>query len=554
MDVSGIQDFIYTIQSKDALKMLRARSFYLEIMMEHMIDTLLTRLHLSRANLIYAGGGHSYLLLPNTKTVIDEIKRYEKDMNEWFLQQFDVALYVAVGYAEATANTLQNIPEESYAGLYHSVSDMISRKKRSRYGAEDIKKLNKKQPITYGQECLVCKKLEEVGEDGLCHICAGLRDASNDILFQQFFVVVNKYEEHSLPLPENCYLIAASEKDVRERMKQSDSFVRVYGKNEYYTGSYLASKVWVGDYTKGQTFEELADSSKGIHRIGVLRADVDNLGQTFVGGFKRQYNTLSRTAALSRQLSLFFKYYINGILKQGQYHIDEFCQDGKTGRKRNATIIYSGGDDVFIVGAWNEVIELAVDIQSALARYTENTLTISAGIGIYDSKYPISCIANEVGKLEDISKKMKGKASITLLPAGSHEEENDEGKMVTVSDGTYHWDSFVNKVVKSKYACLKGFFAQSEDRGKSFLYHLLALIRGQKDRINFARYVYLLARMEPDIHAIDEKIDEKRAEYRKFSRQMYDWIQNEEDCRQLCTAINLYAYLVRIEKEGKEWS
>ena len=25
------------------------------------------------------------------------------------------------------------------------------------------------------------------------------------------------------------------------------------------------------------------------------------------------------------------------------------------------TIIYSGGDDVFIVGAWNEVIELAVD-------------------------------------------------------------------------------------------------------------------------------------------------------------------------------------------------
>lgn len=31
--------------------------------------------------------------------------------------------------------------------------------------------------------------------------------------------------------------------------------------------------------------------------------------------------------------------------------------------ERNATIVYSGGDDVFIVGAWNEVIELSIDLQ-----------------------------------------------------------------------------------------------------------------------------------------------------------------------------------------------
>ena len=57
MDISGIQSFIYTISSKNALKTLRARSFYLEIMMEHIIDLLLDRLQLSRANLLYSGGG-----------------------------------------------------------------------------------------------------------------------------------------------------------------------------------------------------------------------------------------------------------------------------------------------------------------------------------------------------------------------------------------------------------------------------------------------------------------------------------------------------------------
>ena len=52
MDISGIQNFIYTISSKGALRGLRARSFYLEIVMEHMIDELLDRLSLCRANLI----------------------------------------------------------------------------------------------------------------------------------------------------------------------------------------------------------------------------------------------------------------------------------------------------------------------------------------------------------------------------------------------------------------------------------------------------------------------------------------------------------------------
>ena len=66
LDISGIQNFIYTITSQNALRTLRARSFYLEIMMEHIIDTLLEKLELSRANLLYSGGGHCYLLLANT--------------------------------------------------------------------------------------------------------------------------------------------------------------------------------------------------------------------------------------------------------------------------------------------------------------------------------------------------------------------------------------------------------------------------------------------------------------------------------------------------------
>ena len=40
LDLSGIQDFIYTITSDGALKALRARSFYLELLTEHLVDTM----------------------------------------------------------------------------------------------------------------------------------------------------------------------------------------------------------------------------------------------------------------------------------------------------------------------------------------------------------------------------------------------------------------------------------------------------------------------------------------------------------------------------------
>ena len=83
MDISGIQSIKYTISSKNALKTLRARSFYLEIMMEHIIDLLLDRLQLSRANLLYSGGGHCYLLFANTTETVIQIQKFQEELKEW---------------------------------------------------------------------------------------------------------------------------------------------------------------------------------------------------------------------------------------------------------------------------------------------------------------------------------------------------------------------------------------------------------------------------------------------------------------------------------------
>lgn len=537
MDVSGIQSFIYTIASKNALKTLRARSFYLEIMMEHIIDSLLESLELSRANLIYSGGGHCYLLLPNTKTCRKKIDDFKLELKRWFLKYFQTDLYVACGYTECNANALRNMPDGSYSELYRKLGKKLSIEKQQRYSAAEIITLNNRKIDDYTRECKVCRAIGKVDEEGVCPLCRKLENLSKEVLYSEFFSIVLEHEkEDGLPLPGGYLLIAEDDKKLKKRMEEDPYFVRAYAKNKAYTGKHIATQLWVGDYTTGNTFEEFAKEAEGIKRIGILRADVDNLGQTFVSGFENEKNgnryvTLSRTATLSRQLSLFFKYYIRKVLQEGEYSISG--TGGK--RARKATIIYSGGDDVFIVGAWDDIIELSIDLKEKFQKYTQKTLSISAGIGVYDASYPISAIAEETGEMESKSKELPGKNAVTLMEDGEYHKEGKED----ISDGTYSWEELKSKVIEEKYRTLQEFFGDVDERGMSFLYRMLELIRNQKEKINFARFIYLLSRLEP------EEEGEKKEAYQKFSRKMYVWIQNERDCRQLKTAINLYAYMHR---------
>ena len=540
VDLSGIQDFIYTITSKEALKMLRSRSFYLEIFMEHLIDELLEKLEMSRSNLIYSGGGHCYIILPNTNTCKNIIIEHENSINEWLKDKFDNALYMASGYSECSANELQNIPQGSYSQIYRSISEMISNKKSHKYSGKDIIKFNNKNMDHYDRECAICKRIGKINEKGECEYCHDIKKMSKAILYSEFFVITSEKTKDCMELPNERYLVACDKNTLLEMLKNNNSVVRTYSINGQYKGKKLSKNLWVGNYTAGASFDELAGASEGIKRIAVFRADVDNLGSAFVNGFKQKdgkYETISRTATLSRHLSFFFKHHINTILKNPEYTM--------TGNRplRNISIIYSGGDDIFVVGAWNDVIEFSIDLSEKFKKYTQNKLTLSGGIALYRSGYPVSVMAVESGALEDNSK----------------EKFNKQGKdAITIFDKnfSFKWNTFENKILNEKLIAITNFFNGNNEYGKNFLYNILELIRGQeenenkgiKDQINFARYVYILSRMEPDKDA-DEILKEK---YKIFSSKMYEWMKKKENRPELILAIYIYVYLIRQEDENND--
>ena len=536
MDFSGIQDFIYTIHSKGALKTLRARSFYLEILMENSIDDILAELSLSRLNVLYAGGGHCYMLLPNTVPVIEQLNDYNKRLNEWLINTFDIALFAGHGYASCNADTLRNIPDGSYSGLFRTVSRMISSHKSNRYGASQIKSINNRKLEDYTRECNVCHRLDRLNSENECSICSAIKDFSGDILNNSYFVVDTTSD--GVPLPGDRYLRGFNS------AQSSAAETRSYRKKEVDNdGSY---GLWIGDYTSRRTLEEMASDAKDkgcIDRIAVIRADVDNLGSAISMGFNKTVGgNIMRTSALSRQLTLFFKHHINHILAEPSFSLG--VPDNSKGR--NASVCYAGGDDLFIVGEWDDVIGFAVDLSEALRKYSQGTLSISAGIGIYDSKYPISRIAYETAELEDMSKKLPGKSAVTLLDDGITHTVSDDGHSFNISDGTYTWDELKNDVLGVKCAGIKEFFGNSDVRGMSFMYRLLELVRNQSEKINFARFVYVLSRLEPGEDAPPDEKDR----YKRFADNLTKWIKDGKDRRHLKTAMTLYAYMVR-NKEDK---
>lgn len=546
-DISGIQNFIYTIHSDGALKNLRARSFYLEIFVEHIVDEILLKLGLSRANLLYTGGGHAQFVLPNTSETKRILNEVAEEVNHWLRNNFDIKLYFADAYCECAASDFMEGGNASFHNKLSIMQDELTKKKYQRYSAKELADLNNNH-VEGARECKVCHRSSNLGDGDECDLCRAFREISRELLDPQttektksteafwdrwenkelFLITKNCVSKKQLPLPFNCYLSFVTKEEFKEKYQNGNDYVRVYTKNDIYIGCRMETHLWVGDYNRYNTLEETADHASGIRRIGVLRADVDNLSDAFIRGFEEKYDTLSRKTVLSSGLSLFFKFYINYFLLHGH----EKMIDKEN--KRAITIVYSGGDDVFVIGSWDDVVGFAIDLHNEFDSFTQKKLTLSAGIGIYPPKYPISRLAYEVGELEECAKD-NGKDSVTLF----------DGKY------TFKWNTFIQDIYQTKYKLIKGFFGDEENaRGNSFLYHLLDWLKGieacEGKDINLARYAFLLARLEPG-----DKEPEKKKKYQDFAMKMYQWTQDKEDVRKTIVAIYIYLYAARVRKDDK---
>lgn len=580
-DISGIQDFIYTIPSKGALKTLRGRSLYIDLLLEEFIDEYLEQIGLSRANVLYSGGGHFYILAPNIEDTKKSIDKLQAKMNRWLMENIGINLYLAIGTAECSANNLMK--SEAQGNLFAIVNKKLKDDKTIRYSKDEdfleyIFNVEKEED-TAKKECNICHNLVDKlwkynsDEEIACEFCLNLYKLGQDILTQDLvFVISEEKIDGGIKIfgkDKDLYMYAVNIEDI-DMFK--GKILRIYSKNNLLEND-LAIRLYLADYSaknendEVMTFDDLAKSSckidKGIKRLGVLRLDVDDLGIAFSSGFvsdkdkiedNLRYATLSRYADLSKDISMFFKVAINKICAGDLTGCVDFEEKAfnifgiAKAPKRKVNIIYAGGDDLFLVGAWDEVLEVAIDINRAFKQFTNGKLTLSAGMAMFSPTYPISKMAEIAGLLVQMSKNRKDKNSIALFGMETNLKANAQLECKHI----YTWADFEMKVCKEKMNYLLARLSFDGDKfnklsiGKSLVYRLMDLIQlADEDKLNIARFAYVLARMQPK----QDKDEQKRKVYEDFVSKMYQWINNNEDKKQLATALNLLVYYLRDKKE-----
>jgi CRISPR-associated protein Csm1 len=120
----------------------------------------------------------------------------------------------------------------------------------------------------------------------------------------------------------------------------------------------------------------------GIRALGVLKGDIDNLGELFRVGLGNP--TFAKTAALSRQVNGFFAIYLPWLLSR------EFTR---------IYTVFAGGDDFFLIGPWRTVQRLADRMRGEFTKYVAENPVIHFSAGIVAEKP-----GAPVGALADLAK------------------------------------------------------------------------------------------------------------------------------------------------------
>ncbi|KAB2946739.1 MAG: type III-A CRISPR-associated protein Cas10/Csm1 [Candidatus Methanoperedens sp.] len=441
-DISGIQKYIYDIASVGVggvAKRLRARSFYISMISEVVPQRLLDGLNLPSVCNIISSGGRFFIIAPNTEATRDKFINIKKNVSEWLLNEFQGNLSLNLEYIEFSGKGLEiekSGDDLGFSRVFDRISDKLDSAKLHKFN-ENLVSENKwndsfLSDIEINNVCKSCVKIPVNENQELCKKCefdAKIGNSLLDAKYIAFSKIKPKHQDCLSFFSDVPYYVS-----VRNKLDDSDYYLilrlnnldldrkadgfkiianYVYQLKDRNTQCATCQKIddcsliQEGSFPKTASFDCVVRLSEGKSLLGILKADVDNLGLIFSMGLKKNNkddsdrDTISRVTMLSRMLDLFFTGWIHHVVETLYPH----CY-----------IVYSGGDDLLIAGPWNEIIELSKKINQDFRSYTCNNqnITLSAGIFLSKSKFPIARSSNLAD--EELEKSKKGdKNQITLF-------------------------------------------------------------------------------------------------------------------------------------------
>lgn len=407
-ELSGIQKYLFDIRtSQDSAKLLRARSFELRMLSESAAALIQRDFGLSRFSQIGNAGGRFTMVLPNLPDSVTRLDSIRETIEAEMIRRYlgSVSLSLSRGIPASKESLRQRKFQGDFNRMMLDAAEAKQKKLQTglrRTGhvlAEGYEAIES----AYGSGIGVCPKCEvrpADGTSGSCNVCERLIETGQLLpKAERISLLGAKEGHHGLKLlgGMQVLLLEAGQNSPREALTTSaHSFKKGLG---------LSRMPYTVPMNNGDVleFEKIANASEGIQHLAMFKADLDNLGAIFSSGLGDSLS-VSRYATLSRTLDYFFTVKVRDIIESEPAF-------------RNVYTVYSGGDDLCLIGPWNVMFDLAVVVRRAFREYTGDNpgLTLSAGLALASHRLPIRRIADAAELELENAKDQPGKDRIAVF-------------------------------------------------------------------------------------------------------------------------------------------
>lgn len=462
---SGIQSYIFSVSKVGAggvTKRLRARSFYVNAMVSALAHCIIHKLGLPMVNILMLTGGKFYLLLPNADDVEKQLYKIEEQVSVFLYEKFKGNLSMELVWEKVTDDGIRN-----YSNTIEKLSKKINGKKNRLL--ESILVSGKEwrtnqflvyQDLAHKAMCPSCKSALIENEKSMCPNCEVDTEIGGKLPKIKMFSFSRKKGQYKL-LDDyylNLEISAGGEENYLIMLLNNPDINGMYDKPV--TAYYAVNHVPIKEEKQVKTFSEIADEAIGSKKLGILKADVDTLGFLFSEGLRSEGKnviSISRVNTLSHMLELFFGGCLHHLI------INKY---------QNVYCVFSGGDDLFFIGPWNDMPALAIDINEKFHTYTGNNecMTLSAAICMAESGGHISTLAEYCEeKLKKVKKESDRKISL--------DKQGRNG--VYFLGKVMSWEDF-----KEQIECGKKFANAITNIGSSMIKRLANYSRMYQDYLN----------------------------------------------------------------------
>jgi CRISPR-associated protein Csm1 len=384
----GIQSFIFNKEQshENPSKILRGKSFYVSLLVEAATLIFIEELSITPFNVMFNAAGSFVVIAGNTEEIRKKVDDIEEKINKWLYKRYYGMVSFGIGTVVSSAGkmkikyndkteSVKDTDKKYFCDVWVELNYEVDKKKSAKFNLPQRKALFAEYIENFSdgkKECKYCGIEPVVNKDGECINCSEMITLGSNLAKKnRIFFYKNSgglFDEirYSFNDEGGSFLSMGTDLD--------EGFEGIFQ-------SHCKSHVKKDDNGDVLTFEKLAipNNPDGTEILGVLKADVDNLGAMFAFGFedeKISKLTFSRVNALSRGMHYFFSYYISKLAEEKGYKL---------------YTVFAGGDDLFIIGQYEDIVNFSLDITNKFEEYTggNQELTLSAGIAFAKAGTPV---------------------------------------------------------------------------------------------------------------------------------------------------------------------